>query len=57
MKNINFYVGMRSRCRWKILLFFIFAAEAGIFLNSFLNFEQKWALCSYKIVLEKSVYG
>jgi len=26
------------------------SAEAGIFLNLFLNFEQKWASYSYKIV-------
>jgi len=31
------------------------SAEAGIVLNLFLNFEQKWALCSYKIVLIKKV--
>jgi len=32
-------------------------AEAGLFLM-FLNFEQKWASCSYKIVLikDKSVF-
>jgi len=29
------------------------SAEAGIVLNFFSNFEQKWASCSYKIVLIK----
>jgi len=34
------------------------SAEAGIVLNLFLNFEERWASCSYKIVLmKKSVVG
>jgi len=28
------------------------SAEARIVLNLFLNFKQKWASCSYKIVLK-----
>jgi len=33
-----------------------FSVETGIDLNLFLNFEQKWVSCSYKIVLiRKSV--
>jgi len=31
-------------------------SSAEIVLNSFLNFEQKWASCSNKIVLMKKVY-
>jgi len=31
------------------------SAEAGIVLNLFLNFEQKWTLCSYKIFLIKTI--
>jgi len=31
------------------------SAEAGITRNLFLNFEQKQASCSYKIVLIKNV--
>jgi len=32
-------------------------AKAEIVFNLFLNFEQKWASCSYKIVLIKKVYS
>ena len=33
------------------LFFYFFAFEPDIFLGLFLNFEQNWASCSYKIVL------
>jgi len=34
-----------------------YSAEGGIVLNSFLNFEQREALCSYKIVfVNKGVF-
>ena len=39
-----------------IYLLFCFRAEAGIVCNFFLNFEQKWASRSYKIVVKEKIY-
>ena len=47
-KLVSFLVGIYS---FSVVLNIIFGADTDVVLNLSLNFEQKWASCSYKIVL------
>ena len=52
MQNFSFFFDLKL-VFFRLFLIFVFfwTAEAGVVVNSFLNFQQKWASCSHKIVL------